>query len=146
MAGGWGAVSALKVTLSCKLGQPGELIIGADKPGPVCTSCSPPGGAGAQGEDERPEASHRVAPGRPACCAAQAGDSAPFTVSSPHQRAGREGGSPSPSWDVPASPSQGLPFPAWARGCWGQCEASRRGKKLGGLGHVVGTGLQPHAR
>lgn len=106
VAGGWGEVSALKVTLSCKLGQPGELIIGADKPGPVCTSCtscSPPGGAGPQGEDARPEASHRVAAGRPECCAAQAGRQCPFHRPHPGQRAGREGGSPSPSWDVPAS-------------------------------------------
>lgn len=71
------------------------------------------------------------------------GDNVPFT-SSPGWRAGREGGSPSPSWNVLASPgARDSASPPETRPCWGQGEESRRGKRLGGLGHNVGTGPQP---
>ena len=104
----------------------------------MCTSCSPPGRA-------RPPT--KSLPGDQSAVPPGLGHSAPFISSSPGPLSGREGGSPSPSWDVPVGPrardSSSLPAP---RGCWGQGEECRREKKLGGFGHMVGTGPQTHTR
>lgn len=88
------------------------MIIGVDKPDPVFTSGSPPGLARA------PEVGWDLCWGPPTelllgnlrTAPPRLGDNAPFTRSSPGQRAGREGGSPSPSWDVLASPGARAPL------------------------------------
>lgn len=63
-----------------------------------------------------PEASHKVTPGAPWAVLPRVRDSVLFTPSSPGRRAGREGGSASPPWDVQASQEPGTPL-HWLR--WG---------------------------
>lgn len=136
--------SALKVSHAVlQLRTLGDPVTGADRPGPGCPSGSPPGLARAPegGWDHCWEPPTKSLLGNLRAAPPRLGDNVPFIPSSPGPRAGREGGSPSPSGVVLASPGD-RDSPSLAR-CWGQGKESKRGKRLGGLGHLVGTGPQP---
>ena len=93
-------VSALKVSDAVlQLGTRGDPITGADRPGPVYPDSSPPGLArGPEGGwDHCWEPPTKSLLGNLRAAPPWLGDNAPYIPSSPGQRAGREGGSPSPS-------------------------------------------------